>query len=414
MGKHKSPSRIPPSIAAKIRAQSTSPDPPPRSSPGSDETVPQSKVPANVTASAPPTTSQGHVEPPQEGSVVGTPEVDASASNSKPSSVLPLDTEVNSTAKTSWRDKVKGSPSRLSKKGTPFQLESGEWCITIPNAIVEKNLKKWDSFIVGQFNGNMPSHGALHAILNGIWSFKNRDITVSKLGPKIVLIKVPCPATRCRVLLQGIWNIEGQTMFVTDYSPRVSPTMPELVEAPVWLELRGVPPHFFNEESLERIAGLVGDPLYLHPTTANMTNLEVAKVFTVVSLTEPLPEAVNAQFESGEVVRVGVSCPWLPPTCSFCKETGHTIRRCPSAPITCENCKSTSHVTDLCPRGKKSVVPDNSTSDKELTTAQQKRKQKKKEARQRKKAKLAAAKLAATTKDSPRTAKDYLTDPSAS
>ncbi|KAJ4910106.1 hypothetical protein Rs2_04727 [Raphanus sativus] len=105
MGKHKSPSRIPPSIAAKIRAQSTSPDPPPRSSPGSDETVPQSKVPANVTASAPPTTSQGHVEPPQEGSVVGTPEVDASASNSKPSSVLPLDTEVNSTAKTSWRDK---------------------------------------------------------------------------------------------------------------------------------------------------------------------------------------------------------------------------------------------------------------------------------------------------------------------
>lgn len=101
-------------------------------------------------------------------------------------------------------------------------------------------------------------------------------------------------------------------MFVADYSPGMSPAMPVLIEAPVWLEFRGVPPQFFNEESLERVAEIVGDPLYLHPSTANLTDLEVAKVFTVVNLSVPLPEAVNAQFESGEVVRVGVSCPWLP------------------------------------------------------------------------------------------------------
>lgn len=202
-------------------------------------------------------------------------------------------------------------------------------------------------------------------------------------------------------------------MFVADYSPGVSPSMPTLVEAPVWLELRGVPPHFFNEESLERIAGLVGDPLYLHPTTLNMTNLEVAKVLTVVSLTEPLPEAVNAQFESGEVVRVGVSCPWLPPTCSFCNETRHTIRRCPTAPITCVNCKSTAHATDLCPRDKKAAGAAKSAPEKDPTDAKEKRKQKKREAKLRKRAKAAeAAKAATASQDSPRVAKDYLAEPS--
>lgn len=318
---------------------------------------------------------------------------------------------------------AKGAATKMNKKGTPFQLESGEWCVKIPNEVIERNQKKWEPFIVGQFNGNLPSKEALYAILNGIWSSKKRDITVSKLGPKTVLIRVPCPVTRRRVLLQGIWQIEGQTMFVADYSPGVSPAMPVLVEAPVWLEFRGVPPQFFNEESLERVAGIVGDPLYLHPSTANLLELEVAKVFTVINLSEPLPEAVNAQFESGEIVRVGVSCPWLPPTCTFCKETGHTLRRCPSAPITCTSCNSTTHATDLCPRAKKETQSDNSGSEEKknakegvddntnLASASKKNQKKKKKANKKNKEKLAKE---TPVKDTPKAAEDYLEDPPSS
>ncbi|KFK24244.1 hypothetical protein AALP_AAs61703U000100 [Arabis alpina] len=218
-----------------------------------------------------------------------------------------------------WSDLFKGPSGKMKKKGTPFLLDSGEICVKIPNEVIQRNHKRWDSFVLGQFHGNLPSPGALHAIFNGIWSRKLRDITISKLGSNTVLIRIPCPSTRI----------------------------------PVWLEFRGVPPHFFSEEGLEHVAGALGHPLHLHPSTANMTNLEVAKVFTIINPSKPLPEAMNVQFESVEIRRIEVACPWLPPICDYCKAVGHSQRRCPTTPITCSACKSTAHADENCPRAKK-------------------------------------------------------------
>ncbi|KAG7588439.1 Reverse transcriptase domain [Arabidopsis suecica] len=265
---------------------------------------------------------------------------------------------VPTSSKPSWVDTVKGPSGNMSRKGDPFTLESGELCVKIPNEVISRNQKRWDAFIIGQFHGNLPSPGALHAILNGIWSNRHRDISISRLGVRTVLIKIPNAATRQRVLGQGLWHIEGQTMFVADWEPGLNPKMPELTEAPVWLEFRGVPPHFFSEEGFEHIAGMLGHPVYCHPSTINMTNLEVGKVLTIINPSVALPEAVNVQFASGEIHRVGVSSPWLPPICSHCEEVGHSIKRCPTAPVTCPACKSTAHAFDSCPRAKKELARD--------------------------------------------------------
>lgn len=141
-------------------------------------------------------------------------------------------------------------------------------------------------------------------------------------------------------------------MFVAAWEPGLNPSLPELTEAPVWLEFRGVPPHFFLEEGFEHIAGMLGHPVHCHPSTANMTNLEVGKVLTIINPSIPLPEAVNVQFATGEIHRVTVSSPWLPPICNHCHEIGHSIRRCPTAPITCTPCNSSAHMPEACPRAK--------------------------------------------------------------
>lgn len=264
------------------------------------------------------------------------------------------------TSKPSWADLLKGSSRKMSKKGESFYLDSGEQCVKIPNEVITRNQKRWESFIIGQFHGNLPSPGALHAIFNGIWSNRKRDITVSKLGPRTILIRIPDPSTCQRVLNQGMWHIEGQTMFVATWEPGLNPSLPELTEAPVWLEFRGVPPHFFSEEGFEHIAGMLGQPVHCHQSTINMTNLEVEKVLTIINPSVPLPEAVNVQFATGEIHRVAVSSPWLPPTCSYCKEMGHSIRRCPLAPITCIPCNSSAHSSEGCSRAKTKSPKDQS------------------------------------------------------
>ncbi|KAL1193283.1 hypothetical protein V5N11_033617 [Cardamine amara subsp. amara] len=270
-----------------------------------------------------------------------------------PGSVNLTPVEEKNQMKPKWADLVKGSSSKMSKKGTSFVLEYGELCVQIPNEVIRRNHRRWDSFIIGQFHGNLPTHGALHAIFNGIWSNKTRDITVSKLGERTILIRIPNASTRARVIKQGMWQIEGQTMFVAAWAPGLTPVLPELTAVPVWMEFRDVPPHFFSEESLEHIAGLVGHPVDLHPSTANMTNLEVAKVLTIIDPTKEIPEAVNAQFANGEISRIRVTCPWLPPICKHCQEMGHSISRCPTAPILCQTCKSSTHSLEGCPRAKK-------------------------------------------------------------
>ena len=249
-----------------------------------------------------------------------------------------------------WCAAAKGFGKPLKKTGEAFTLPSGEACIKISNSVIEKNKKSWEQFIIGQFYSDPPAQGTIHNIVNGIWSKHYRDIAVSKMEGNAYLFRIPNAATRHRVVYQRLWQIEGQTMFVDNWEPGVIPAKPELTSAPIWLELRKVPLQFFNEECLGRIAGLVGEPKYLHPTTANQTNLEVAKVFTVIDPRKPLPEAVNVQFENGVISRILVSSPWMPPICQHCREIGHSLKRCPQAPKTCLVCNSSSHDPSSCPR----------------------------------------------------------------
>ena len=183
-----------------------------------------------------------------------------------------------------------------------------------------------------------------------MWSKHRRDISVSKMEGNAFLFRVPCPNARRRILSQCLWQVDGQSMFVAKWAPGVKPEKPALTIVPVWLDFTGVPLQFFNEDALKEIAGLVGHPLCLHPSTLNLTNIEVAKVYTVIDPRKPIPEAVNAQFESGEVVRIGVSSPWLPSLCSHCSKVGHTISKCLSAPPRCSICRSVKHSSDACPR----------------------------------------------------------------
>ena len=69
-----------------------------------------------------------------------------------------------------WKEKVSPNSGRMDTEGTPFLLDSGEACVKIPNSVIERNKKAWDSFIIGQFYEEAPARGAVQAIVNGMWS----------------------------------------------------------------------------------------------------------------------------------------------------------------------------------------------------------------------------------------------------
>lgn len=105
-------------------------------------------------------------------------------------------------------------------------------------------------------------------------------------------------------------------------------TTPPLKAIRIWAHLTGVPLDLRHDEGLSLVAGLVGEPKETDEFTRNLVSLTVSHVKVEVDLTEPLPPVVEFERESGEVVEVSVHYPWVPPTCSHCKELGHIVRNC--------------------------------------------------------------------------------------
>ncbi|CAN7135351.1 unnamed protein product [Brassica rapa subsp. narinosa] len=83
-----------------------------------------------------------------------------------------------------------------------------------------------------------------------------------------------------------------------------------------------------HQQGLSLVAGLVGEPKETDDFTLNLVSLTLSHVKVEVDLTIPLPSVVEFTRESGEVVEVSVAYPWVPPTCTHCKELGHIMKNC--------------------------------------------------------------------------------------
>lgn len=100
----------------------------------------------------------------------------------------------------------------------------------------------------------------------------------------------------------------------------------------IWAHLTGIPLDLRHREGLSLVAGLVGDPKETDAFTLNLVSLTLSHVKVKVDLTKPLPSVVEFQRQSGEVVELLVSYPWLPATCAHCKELGHIAKNCLKLP----------------------------------------------------------------------------------
>lgn len=136
-----------------------------------------------------------------------------------------------------------------------------------------------------------------------------------------------------------------------------SSTTPPLDSIQIWAHLTGVPLDLRYDKGLSLVAGLVGEPKETDDFTKNLVSLTVSHVKVEVNLNLPLPKVVEFERESGEVVEVQVSYPWVPPTCSHCSELGHIARNClkrSPPPQDTVNQKEKSTVNDPPPSASKS------------------------------------------------------------
>lgn len=157
-----------------------------------------------------------------------------------------------------------------------------------------------------------------------------------------MLVRIPSDYLRQKILEKRVWYV-GDSMFqAVQWSSSASFSSPPLESIQIWAHLKGVPLDLRHQEGLSLVAGIVGDPKETDEFTLNLVSLTLSHVKVAVNLTKPLPSVVEFTRESGEVVEVLVTYPWVPPTCPHCKELGHIVRNCLQLPPPTKQAASTS------------------------------------------------------------------------
>lgn len=142
------------------------------------------------------------------------------------------------------------------------------------------------------------------------------------------LVRILSEFLKQKMLDKNIWYV-GDSMFHTaQWSSEHSSSTPPLSSIKIWAHLTRVLLDLRYQHGFSLVAGLIGEPKETDDFTLNLVNLILSHVKVEVDLTKPLPSVVEFVRQSGEVVEVLVSYPWLPPKCTHCHELGHVVRNC--------------------------------------------------------------------------------------
>ncbi|CAF2205590.1 unnamed protein product [Brassica napus] len=274
-------------------------------------------LPPNPTCVPPEPVPPEPVLPPQPSHPLPPPSFAETASNTFPNLAERLRKSVDKTL-------LRLAPVTVSDSGRP--------CVLIPDRVFQKGAEMHKDFIVCYFNGRPPPFNHTQKVLNHLWGKGIRVEIHSNPHTRSMLVRIPSDYLRQKILEKRVWYV-GDSMFqAVQWSSSASTSSPPLESIQIWAHLKGIPLDLRHSEGYSLIAGLVGEPKETDDFTLNLVSLTMSHVKVAVDLTKPLPSVVEFTRQSGEVVEVSVSYPWVPPTCSHCNELGHIMKNCLQLP----------------------------------------------------------------------------------
>ncbi|CAF1703919.1 unnamed protein product [Brassica oleracea] len=231
-------------------------------------------------------------------------------------------------------ERLHKSEDKTLRRLAPVTIsDTGRPRVLIPDSVFQKGAELHKDFIICYFNGRSPPFTHIQNVLNHLWSKGVRvEIHTNPLS-RSMLVRIPSDYLRQKILEKRVWYV-GDSMFqaVQWTSSASSQSSPPLETIQIWAHLTDIPLDLRHQQGLSLVAGLVGEPKETDDFTLNLVSLTLSHVKVAVDLTKPLPSVVEFTRESGEVVEVLVSYPWVPPTCTHCKELGHIMRNCLQLP----------------------------------------------------------------------------------
>ncbi|ESQ28629.1 hypothetical protein EUTSA_v10019718mg [Eutrema salsugineum] len=127
---------------------------------------------------------------------------------------------------------------------------------------------------------------------------------------------------------RGLWHFDDCLMFVSNWTPAETISLPEITTVPVWLTLKNIPYQLYSFVVIKWIASGIGEPMLTEKSWLDPTQMGEAKILVEVKLNKAFPQKVALVDTSNVVSMVDVIYSWLPSNCRKCGQLGHKASRC--------------------------------------------------------------------------------------
>ncbi|KAL2532641.1 Uncharacterized protein Adt_05992 [Abeliophyllum distichum] len=206
----------------------------------------------------------------------------------------------------------------------PF-LHRGEPALTI-TADEEASLAEPFKFtLVGKFSHRKPS---MVEVRNSFQKFGfTGEFKIGLIDFKHILIHLTHEDDYSRLFLKPLWFIMGCPMRVLKWTCDFHPDA-ETPIAPVWISFPLLPVHLRAKEFLFALSKLVGIPLRIDETTADLLRSSEARVCVEVNLEHKLPDRIWIERGESRSFWQPVVYEQLPHFCVKCRHMGHLIDKC--------------------------------------------------------------------------------------
>jgi hypothetical protein len=152
----------------------------------------------------------------------------------------------------SFAELVSAPPQPISEVVVPFrfpQVVDGEVCVQFSRDEIERSAAPFRFAMVMKFLKQRPSLDRIRAFINGCWGLVSQPVVSVMRKPRNVLVQFSLEADFIKAMSRESSEIDGVNyrnfQWTVDFSEEVEPVM-----APIWINLPGLAPNFYQKSYL--------------------------------------------------------------------------------------------------------------------------------------------------------------------
>lgn len=191
--------------------------------------------------------------------------------------------------------------------------------------------------LIGKFLGRHPPIPSIIRDVHMKWGYGDK-IIVTKMAGGFFLFRFDSslpPDASSMVLAGGPWNLGGKLIKLAHWRPDFRPLEEDIVSAPVWIRMEGLPLEFWSPKLLLPLVSCIGKPLKVDALTATKERTEFARICVEINLQTPLIHKIWIDRGSCSYFQK-IQYENLPMVCFRCKSIGHLTKDCPVSVVDSE------------------------------------------------------------------------------